>query len=623
MGIYNTFAYGTGVTYGSSTAAQFDASPFRAITTSFDTVDLSWSVPSGDYLALRVTRNQEGFSEHQEDGLVLFTDPFGDIRGKTQDTSTQYPLLGGKTAYYTIWLLMTDFSWRSIATASTLIPNPHPELAPDGTVLKESAVRFASLLPRTFLSSTGSALDEVDTTSDLFAFVNAMSLINDELYTTLENLAGKEPGVDSTEQQALVEALQYGFEVTSSLSMLTMKRLVRQAISGYSNKGSDESIASFSSAMTGYGTEVKLSPNLMLTPQDSTFYQAANSDGYIGNWVAGEVTTEITAIDIAEFPGQSITPSPSLYMGDLNWIGEITTASTTGTVTLGMDSPILNGVPVTPGHTYSLQMQAKAVDAASSINISIAYYDRLGNQVGTATPGVSQTLTLADTWYGLETHTLYIPQTVGELNSTSETALLPERIKFVGFTITATAPTSAGSVFNVDAIQFADIYDSRYATYYEARSIETYLYPNKINYVYNPSFETLDVDENIDGWGFEVLATQVSATNTEVYHGEFVAELDTSDTGGNPTVYTAPLAHTVTAHALPSNKFYVFSIYVRTTSGTTNTMTLGLKFQDSTISSSTELFTSDFVANDVWQRVWVRGFLPTEYTDTATAALSI
>jgi len=175
MGVYNTFEYGlnSGITYGRASALQFSVEPFTAVATGPTSASVTWATPGGEYLGVRLLRNQQGYSEHYEDGVVLVNEVGSSSITSINDGDGSFPLTSGKEAYYSIWLLLPDFTWRLVGTANCLIPREHGEYAPDGTLLVSSTDKFASIIPRTYLATGKTFLDEIDQSSDLYQFLMA------------------------------------------------------------------------------------------------------------------------------------------------------------------------------------------------------------------------------------------------------------------------------------------------------------------------------------------------------------------------------------------------------------------------------------------------------------------
>jgi hypothetical protein len=605
MGIYNTFSYGDGTTYGQTSSIKLSVAPFDAIVLDSKKVSLTWVAPSGDFYALRLVRSQVGFSEHPEDGVVLFTDDASSVRPSFIDENLSVPLVDGKHAYYTAWVLLTDFTWMRIGSTRCLLPRLHEELAPDGTVLKGSTERFAHVLPKTYLTANGYS-DVIDTNTDLYKFLSSMSLIVDEMYTNIENLTGLAFGEESTPEQAAVEAQSYGITVSPSVGMNTLKRLVRQAISNYQTKGTTPSLKTFSTALTGYASEVILSPNLLFNIQDSSFYKEVGDwkttdyDSESNEWVATTGVT-LTSVD-TEDEG---VEEPSPWALDTEWFGEVVTTGANDSISLGNLKPTLLGIPVTAGESYVLSFYAKLPTGTGTVIAKVTWFDRFGKIVGT--PVTSSTTALTSTWQNIASEPLVAPlaeyETIdGATVRTTEPAI------FAGISLSF----SAAGTYCIDMIQLADSTDDRYEDFYEARCVEVFLHANKINHLYNSSFEELNDDDEIDGWTFGAPTTQVEASIDGVYHADYVAEMDTD--GVADTTISSPLLTTTTTHTLGVGEFHTLSLYVRTTTGTTGNLNLALQFSDNVIEEVTDPVVTTFVATPTWQRVSVRALIPSYFT---------
>lgn len=607
MGIYNTFVYGDGTTYGQTSSVRFSVEPFDAVVLKSKTVRLDWIVPSGEFQATRLIRNSEGVSEHHEDGVILFTDDSSSVRNWFLDENGAVPLVDGKHAYYSIWALLYDFSWVRIGSTSCLLPNKHDELAPDGTVLRTSEAKFANLLPATFVSKDGYT-DVVDTTSDLYAFLSSMSLILDEVYTNAENLTGVPFGEESTFSQAVVEAANYGLTVSPSIGMITLKRLIRQAISNYQFKGTEAGLRSFCQALTRYGVEIFSSPNILLNVQDSTFYKDAGDWASVA-WDSTQWTTSthsvVTAIESDET--YSAPDVDSAWISDYSWFGEVVTDAANSSIGLGVISPKTLGIPVNAGTDYSLYFNAKVPSGSGTVTASITWFDRLGNIIGSSE--TSSTTVLTSTWQEITGATITAPwKTYNEDGSVATEAAV-----FAGITLNF----SDANTYHIDMFQFADVLSPLAGVYSEARAVEVFLHPDKVNLVSNPSFETLDALGAIENWTFSDVATQVEATIDGLYHVEYVAEIE-----AGTTTSSAPLASNVTNHPIYPGKFYTFSMYVRTTGGTTGTMNLGVILSDTLLDVELDPVVTTFTATEEWQRVSVRVFIPTDFTTFDVDALS-
>lgn len=597
MGVYNTFTYNDGTTYGQTSSIQLDVSPFEAKATGFNSAKITWTIPGGDFTALRLVRNQNGFPEHYEDGVVLFNAAAGAIPGSITDEGGTQPLISGQHAYYTLWALLYDFTWVAIGTASCLIPKSHAEVAPDGTVLASSAKKFASLIPRAYISSGQTYLDEIDETSDLFQFLSSMSFILDEMYTNLENLTGKSAGTNTSAELAALEAASFGLPALPSSNMLTLNRLSRQAISNYTAKGTPTALRSYCSALTGYGVEVSVSPNRMLSIQDSSFYKT------VGNW-----TTTGSGVAISAVSNIPIVSSPSTWMTDRTWVGKAIVTNTSHHMSLGNDMPLTKAIPVTSGVFYKLMFSARSGTSSGTVSAYVTWYDHLGVIVGTEELAVTATLTSSNTWYSVTSDLLTAPEATYDVDGNQIT----EPARFVGITF----KFNQNATYYIDAIQVSESTDPRGAEYYEARAAEVYLYPSKTNFIYNPSLSKTDLSGNILGWEFAsgTTVTKEEDTIPQVDSGTDVAQIVT--TAAAVTTSSAPLLSTTTTHPVPTGGYLVFSIFARTTSGTTNNLQLEISATDSLILETVSVTSDPFKLTTDWQRVFVRLFVPEKYSPT-------
>jgi hypothetical protein len=601
MGIYNTFAYGDGTTYGQSSSIQLSVEPFNAVVLGSQTIRIDWIVPSGEYTSIRLIRNQEGISEHHEDGQVLFTDPDTSTRNFFVDNGDLSNLVEGNHVYYSIWVMLLDFSWMRIGVAETLLPKKYPETSPDGTVLRSGENRFANLLPSMFITSNGNT-DVVDETSDLYAFLSSMSLIVDEMFTNIENLTQRITGEESTFSQAAIEAQNYGISVTPNIGMITLKRLVRQAISSYLNKGTEEGLRTFCSALTRYGVDIIKSPNLLFSVQDSTFYLEP------GDWISTEYDSEVDAWTpttdatiIAENTAGNAAPVSSTWTIDTEWYGKVVTTAANAAISLGGINPTTFAIPVSPGNTYRLSFSAMLPTGTGTVTAQLTWFDRLGRVIDA--PVTSSTTSLTSTWQDISGTDIVAPDATFNEDGTTAT----QEAKFVGVSL----KFSAAGTYRVDMVQLVNIVEPLADVYTEARAVEVYLHPDKTNFLYNPSFETLNDDDEIDGWTFAAPTTQVEASIDGIYHVDYVAEIDTDTVAA--TTSSAPLVSTTTTHALPIGKFYTFSMYVRTTAGSTGTMNLGVILSDTLLDVELDVVSTPFVATTEWQRISVRAFIPVEF----------
>jgi phage tail-like protein len=614
MGIYQEFKYDSGTKYGYQPRISYTTYPFIARAVSQEVyeetivvgsnpdgsliygvkelvrprVDLTWSTPKGSILAFRIVRNQDGYSMHEEDGEIILATP--QIEGDSvvpeatyfSDQFARTPLTTGRYAYYTIWILESDFTWSVAGYTYCLVPKPHELRAYDNTLLKTSERKFVELFPKVFTTQQQSYLDEVDETSDLFKFLSGFAYTFDEILTHTDLLVPDPRGLGSNPNFVPVQAQQLGLRVDTTLGLQRQKRMIRSALEMYQKRGTSSGLSVFAENATGFAPSVNLSPNLMLTAQDSSFYKTT------GNWVAGAGVTLTAASDI--------TPSTDeVYAVDKTWSGKAVIASGTNkTITLGEDAPLLKGVPVTEGVTYRLAFYLAG--SAVAVTPSFTWYDHRGTQI-TGSDGGGTPTTPAST-------------TAFQKVVTSE-VVAPAGAHFASIKFTF---ASAGT-FHIDMIQFADVSDTRFDTFFEARGVEVYFHPEKVNLLENPSFTEVIGDEDVD-WvitGGVGSPSHPSTTIPTVTDGSHMLQTET----GVGAFSVSSLAK----DSIKTGMFYTFSMYVQTdptiSAGLTETMQIRIEAFDSndnpltTLSGDAVMATSsEFTVNNAWQRHEVNMFLP-------------
>jgi hypothetical protein len=594
MGVYNTFQYADGTTYGQLSKIDYIAEPFsvtvleneKAFGKIYPRVSLEWVSPAGVFLGFRIVRNQVHYAEHEEDGFVVYEYPnaSGDeLTTVFEDYRLSINLKTGKYAYYTIWILKDDYTWVIGAANHCLIPSEHGTYTPEGAVLRTSHEKFLDLIPRMYVSQGQSALDVPDLESDLSRFLEGFSFTLDEIFTFADLLLPDYSAANINPSILYAKTKELGIKNRAWYSMSTQQRLIREAIYTYQNKGTLNGIGTTIESITGLAPLIRVSPNVMLSPQDSSFYKG------FGNWepAAGATLELEDGVEVA---------LTDIYAADLVYTGKVTTSTTNVTITNGFTEPRLNATPVTAEAEYSFRFNMQAESGSGTVTQSISWFDRLGEIIGS--PVVGSTVTIGDTDWNLY--------------EMVETA--PVDAVYMGLSV----KFSTAGTYYVDRFQVADTSDVRSEEFYEARGIEIYLKPSKINSIANPSFDYSSGDPT-HGWTLDnFVATQVTlSSETEIQStpsystvygmNDPVAVSLTLDDTGLDAVLTYETPNT---YVLPEDGFYTFSAYFNTDSTTPVHAYLSIEFYDSSIDESVESltpFTPPVIVTNNKTSTWARG----------------
>lgn len=466
--------------YGATALLRYSVQPmsvlvYSALSSEFRKVKVSWQSPNGSFTRFRLVRNQAGYPETAEDGVVIFDEYATEgtvsrsyfIDG--EDNPADIPLVVGRQVYYRVFIFTNDKVWVNAGGITAIVPSNHGA--------QEQLVNF---IPKVFTSKEQSPLGTVDRTSALYNFLWGFSFTQEEMYTYLDLLLPHHTGLETPIELISAETANVGLTPEPGLPTKNQKRLVRESLYMYTHKGTKPGLETYAESLTGFAPTITVSENLLLTIQDSTFY------GGLGNWVFTNATATVSQEQVPLTGDNVIDETDSCKL----------VASSGFTMSLGSNNPIGKGVPVTGGSDYTASCKVKSPASAGNVLISIKWYDGTGTHISDST---TATTSANNTWKTL-----------------SKTATSPANAVYAGITLTS---NSSGTYF-VDQVcmQLGDT-----VVYDEARAIDVFLNPSKINYIYNPSFET-----NVtDGWTLTGSAT--ASINSDVsdiaYSGDHSAKI--------------------------------------------------------------------------------------------------
>jgi hypothetical protein len=312
MGLYGNILYGAGDYYGQRSKLAYSAEPVVSMAVDHDKVLLNWAAIEGDYTGLRLVRNQGNMPENEEDGVIVwewvyyddpsnpgFEDPskpskvtqFVDGEDNLLDTNqnNNFGLVGGKFAYYKIFMWTYLNEWTVAGSTSVLVPEEHTDKPFNSTSTHQ---KMLEILPRVFTSLQQSPTAEIDYTSDLAVFLEAFSLTYDELLTFLSLIQPSYMDKTSSPEVLKLQALQYALNPDIGEVTRAQKQTNREAIYMYQRKGTATAINTLAESTTGFNATVTPTDNLMLSMADSSFYNG------VGNWLPVGSCTLATSHDV-------------------------------------------------------------------------------------------------------------------------------------------------------------------------------------------------------------------------------------------------------------------------------------------------------------------------------------
>ena len=446
MSKYGYSVYGVSK-YGQTPKLAYSVEPMSINVIKFNQVYISWQSPTGTFSRFRVVRNQNGFPETSEDGVIIFEQASEDgsslegiITKATfldgEENPEEVAISTGRNIFYRVFLYTDDNIWVKAGEISDVVPENTGAIT-----------NVMNLLPRVLTSDVNSPLGVVEEDSYLYQFLDGIAFTYEQ-FLTLIKLGRPAHNLETSNYTTIPgEVLNFGLTPEPNLPVLRQRALIREAIPLYADKGTLQGVMDYAESLTGFAPTVTVSSNLMLTVQDSTFYEDT------GRWEATNATITAT---------EEMVPDNSDKSIDLTYTLKIE-PSDTGTMSLGADAPITQGVPIQPDTEYYYSVKVKCPGSGGA-TFTVEYYDKDGSLIS-STP---QVLAATNSWQEMS------------ITDTSPNNAYYAVLYFAWDTVT----TYYVDMFYVGL--------TPYVEYEEARAATISLAPKLENYIENPSFEVDD-----------------------------------------------------------------------------------------------------------------------------------
>jgi len=589
--LYDTFLYGQGFVAG------LTVEPFEALAVDYDRVVVRYTQPSGDIKRFRIVRSQEGIPETAEDGILVVDEaydspPFAESRTVTDADGVSpgnfIPFTPGQYVYYAAWALLDD-AWVLCGTTFTVMVREGKEVLEDGTELADSHTKLLSLLPRLYTSDSYDPLDEINYDSDLARFLFGFTYSLDEFLTYIDLLVPDYSQRNLSPSRLEFKSQELGLPSENRPSTKQQKRLVRDAIPIYSEKGTARSLQRFVQNLTGYAASITVSPNLLLSVQDSSFYKTS------GNWV--------TYGDCAISSVRNVSPPSETNSVDRLYSGRVVVSDEYARIGNGITKPLLYGIPVSEGEPYTFSFYHSHLnqDSGVSVTAGIQWFDYRGSKISQVREDSATAST--DEWEKVE------------LTATAPLGAVRAGIEVLF--------TGLGTVY-VDMFQLALGEETEY---YEPRQAIITLFPTKKNLIDNPSFETFEEAGESDPYGtflgWDITADDVTQ---ETYGEETVAPIGVLNPGTKYAEITTVNEGTTEISTFVEPRefqcfWYTFSFYAKSTGGSIP-LTIGLTIEDTEPESSQEpsIKEEEILVTDEWQRFSVTACVSGLFIDEKVTA---
>ena len=564
MAKYGDVVYG-GATYGATSKLTYSVEPMSVSVVQFSKALVEWASPTGNFTRFRLLRNQDGFPETQEDGVILYellsTDGLS-IEGLPRssffdgdENPDDVPIIQGRNIFYAVFLYNDTNEWVVAGQISDVVP--------ENTGATDKVI---DLLPRVYTTPELSPLGVVDKSSDLYKFLDGFALTYEQMMTQIKIIRPAHNTDYANFSTIESEFPSLGLTEEPTIAVANQRRLIREAIPSYSTKGSVLGIQNYAEALTSYIPEGTISSNLMLTIQDSTFYNS------VGRWTSEDATLTATEELLPEIQDNTI---------DKTWTCKVD-ASGVGSMVLGITNPITQGVPCVslPYLEYTAGLYVKSPTSAGTVTLKMHIYNPSN---GTTTEVSGTPVAANNTWQ--------------EVTVTSVADLLATNThSYVGLELV----WSDAGVYYVDQVS---VQQGTSYLYDEARALTLKLLPTKENYVKNPSFELGDTGWTLTGVTFSQDADIPFDGFPGSYSGKFVAASDWS------------IVSTSTLQVEPGS-FFCTSMYSKSDDMAEMTMKMDVYDQD-------DNFVSSFEDTHMMSGTWMRNYISGLIDATSNAAYAV
>lgn len=465
MAKYGTSRYGSGFKYGETSAVGvYYNSGITAWAYDYNEIAVSWGViipdPNDNPLThWKLVRSKVGNLDDPNNGTYLAGGLYSAIASSYTDIITD--TFNGEYCY-SLWVFAGN-KWISCGASYAL------------NISEENSLyRVSNWLPKAWLNvtdyTTGEAVGENENNTfykmlEVFTFVydklrleaTLLGNVNNRIYTPSSILKYKISDFNFPFEPALGD--------TYHRSLSSVGNLV------HSHKGTAAAYATFTTALTHWGDDVRIGHNLLLDYNDASFEES------VGRWAAssGTLAQKTFTAEVLSSPSLSQTLWDLTTVPKMSGFGQLTTSSTSA-VTLSLPGNGTNvtiyGVPVKPNTRYFFRGNVLHRDNAATVTSTIEFYDMYGTLLSTTSGGPSLTTTTA--WK--------------EFAATGRSGILSHpKARFAKVKVVITPSSASSSRYAIDMCQFSEAGNS--FEYQDPRRVHIHVHGEKQNFMPNGSFE--------------------------------------------------------------------------------------------------------------------------------------
>jgi hypothetical protein len=529
MAKYGTSRYGSGFRYGETSAVGvYYNSGIEAWSYNYNEIAVSWGViiPDPNDGALthwKLVRSTVGNVDDPNNGTYLAGGLYSTITsGYTDIVASNF---NGEHCY-SLWVF-TGTKWISCGAAYAL------------NVSDESSLqRVSNWLPKAWLNvtdyTTGEAVGENENNT-FYKVLEVFSFVYDKLRLEAFLLGNVNNRIYTPNSILKYKISDFNFPFEPALGDTYHRSLSSVGNLVHSHKGTATAFATFTTALTHWGNDVRVGHNLLLDYNDASFEES------LGRWSASNGTLAQKTFDAESLspPSLSQTLWELTTLPKLSGFGQLTTASTSA-VTLSLpgngNNVTLYGIPVKPNTNYFFRGSVLHRDNAATVTSTIEFYDMYGTLLAATSGGPS--LTTTTSWK--------------EITATDSSGIMSHpKAKFARVKIIITPSSASSSRYAIDLCQFTEL--ENIFIYQDPRRVNIHVHGEKQNFMPNGSFEN-----GIHGWEpFNGSAIEDSTKTAAIVLGSKCLKLKSTANGNSAIVsdwipVDPSTAYTASAYVLGS-----------------------------------------------------------------------
>lgn len=529
MAKYGTSRYGSGFRYGETSAVGvYYNSGIEAWAYNYNEIAVSWGVINpdpndGPLTHWKLVRSAVGNIDDPNKGTYLAGGVYATITSGYTDLVTD-PFTGEYC--YSLWVF-TGTKWISCGASYAL------------NISEESSLqRVSNWLPKAWLNvtdySTGEAVGENEDNT-FYKMLNVFSFVYDKFRLEAFLLGNVNNRIYTPNSVLKYKISDFNFPFEPALGDTYHRSLSSVGNIVHSHKGTSTAFATFTTALTHWGNDIRVGHNLLLDYNDASFEES------LGRWSASSGTLAQKTFDAESLspPSLSQTLWELTTLPKLSGFGQLTTASTSA-VTLSLpgsgNNVTLYGVPVKPNTNYFFRGNILHRDNAATITSTIEFYDMYGTLLAATSGGPS--LTTTTSWK--------------EFTATDSSGIVSHpKAKFAKVKITITPSSASSSRYAIDLCQFTEL--EHKFVYQDPRRVNIHVHGEKQNFMPNGSFEN-----GIHGWEpFNGSAIEDSTKTAAIAHGTKCLKLKSTANGNSALIsdwipVDPSTAYTASAYVLGS-----------------------------------------------------------------------